>query len=70
MARRSPGPARTWAGFWVSLWVLGIPACVVSWDLAQQRGISRFHDNQTVQGPLRLEAARQWSQGRIPLWNP
>jgi hypothetical protein len=55
---------------WVAFWVLCIPAVVVGFDLAQQRGISRFHDNQTVQGPLRLESARQWSQGRIPLWNP
>ena len=61
---------RTWIRLWVACWVLGIPASVVAFDLVQQRGISRFHDNQTVQGPLRLEAARQWSDGRVPLWNP
>jgi len=50
--------------------VLGVPALLVGADLARDRGISRFHDNQAVQGPLRVEAARQWSSGRIPLWNP
>lgn len=70
MRSRFQGLGKTWVRLWVAFWVLGIPAGVVSCDLAQQRGISRFHDNQTVQGPLRLEAARQWSRGRIPLWNP
>ena len=53
-------------------WLLavGIPLLLTGADLVRDRGIARFHDNQTVQGPLRLEAARQWSEGRIPLWNP
>ncbi|MFN2377460.1 MAG: YfhO family protein [Candidatus Binatia bacterium] len=28
------------------------------------------HDNLDGAAPLRLEAARQWKEGRLPLWNP
>ena len=28
------------------------------------------HDNATFSYPLRIEAARQWTEGRWPLWNP
>ena len=28
------------------------------------------HDNATFNFPIRLEVARQWREGRLPLWNP
>lgn len=56
------------AAAWLA--VLGIPALITGWDLVRDRGIARFHDNFTTYAPLRLEVGRQWSDGRIPVWNP
>ena len=28
------------------------------------------HDNASFNFPIRLEVARQWTEGRVPLWNP
>lgn len=32
--------------------------------------LTAHHDNLDGAAPLRLEAARQWTSGRLPLWNP
>lgn len=32
--------------------------------------IAAYHDNTYGAYPLRIEAARQWLEGRVPLWNP
>ena len=34
------------------------------------RSLTGHHDNATFNYPLRVEVARQWAAGRLPLWNP
>lgn len=38
--------------------------------LTGSRPISAYHDNLDGAHPIRLEAARQWREGHLPLWNP
>jgi hypothetical protein len=59
--------SRRWLA-WIVL--LGVPAALVAWDAVQQRGFARFQDNALVYAHLRLEAGRQWAEGRLPSWNP
>jgi hypothetical protein len=35
-----------------------------------QTSLTAHHDNLDGTAPLRVEAARQWRSGRVPLWNP
>ena len=55
-------------------WIAGLALAVLLLDLgplgAGVRSITGHHDNASFSYPLRLEAARQWRDGRVPLWNP
>jgi hypothetical protein len=53
--------------------VLALVACI-SWvhapTLTSSAHLTAHHDNLDGAAPLRLEAARQWKSGQLPLWNP
>lgn len=53
--------------------VSALVACVlwINWGLISTPGHLTAHwDNLDGGNPLRIEAARQWTSGHIPLWNP
>lgn len=48
-------------------------ACVVGANAAlllAKEPLTAQHDNRNGAYPLRVEAARQWREGQVPLWNP
>ena len=50
-----------------------LTACVLAVHApAMVRGqhLTAHHDNLDGAAPLRIEAARQWNSGHVPLWNP
>ncbi len=57
----------------VAVAVAGLVAAIL-WvhapSLLGPRRLTAHHDNLDGAAPLRLEAARQWKSGRLPLWNP
>ncbi|MFN2427539.1 MAG: hypothetical protein ABR587_13945 [Candidatus Binatia bacterium] len=53
--------------------VLALVACIAWVHAPALRGpahLTAHHDNLDGAAPLRLEAARQWKSGQVPLWNP
>jgi hypothetical protein len=53
--------------------VAALVVCVlwVHWPgLAGPAHLTAHHDNLDGAAPLRVEAARQWRRGQVPLWNP
>ncbi len=53
--------------------LLALAACILgvhSSHLAGPLPLTAHHDNLDGAAPLRIEAARQWTHGHIPLWNP
>ncbi len=53
--------------------VVALVACIlwVHWPgLSGPDHLTAHHDNLDGTAPLRVEAARQWRSGQVPLWNP
>jgi len=53
--------------------IIGVHSSHLSIPLALNAGplpLTAHHDNLDGAAPLRIEAARQWTRGHIPLWNP
>lgn len=54
-------------------YVMGLCLAVLSLNfkvLAGHERLTPHHDNRLEGYPLRVEAARQWREGRVALWNP
>lgn len=54
-------------------WAFALTLAIIILDVrpaGSPASLTGHHDNATFSYPLRLEAARQWTAGRFPLWNP
>jgi hypothetical protein len=60
---RSPGLRSVVVLVVMIVWVHVLPIFVVP-------ALTAHHDNLDGAAPLRVEAARQWNDGQVPLWNP
>jgi hypothetical protein len=66
------GENRAWARS--TAWAAALAVAVLLIDVGplspRVETITGHHDNATFNYPLRIEAARQWAEGRPPFWNP
>ncbi|MEW6268373.1 MAG: YfhO family protein [Thermodesulfobacteriota bacterium] len=58
------------AAAWVAGLVLAVALLDSSAFIARARTVTGRADNASFNFPIRVEVARQWREGRLPLWNP